>query len=747
MFALRLILGILAAASLLPGQARPSRAAFYEPPQLFVMTGFIANTTSGTWGTDFIVPGQWTPEKQRAALAAWNRGLGRAYDADRTVKAFKEAGATGLIFYDKWHDGLVPHATQLTNYRTERDLVGPTIAAARKHGMKIVIYYSVGFDYNPDPRFLDWACRDPQGKPMGRPFPSDWMSFHSPYRRYVIDHLVEILKLYGRLDGLWLDIFSQPPELSRDNYTRQAFQARYGKPIEQATPSEAADFLIQTRRDFLLDIRKSVSAVQPDIALTFNGAGMADIAAPKSAAQVDALADFFSMEGHRLDAIERGARAGHNMDRPFEVGMLINSSWYVPMEDQAPPPAMSADEAIVSAAAAWTQGANVYAAMTPGHSGLFDEAGDLRVLRAMGDWLRNHKPFLKDSSPYADVAIVQGNPSADLTAPPSLESLWANWHRRTAPVSARPGEPADRALRRAGYFTELTGTAFPRAKVNWRQFRLLVIPENAVLDDALSAEIRDHVSAGGALLAVGHAGLFDPMGKRRADFALADVFGVRYSGELPGYKQFAPLPGSGVASRLRLNAAAVGVKATTGKVLAVWESANQAPAVVENRFGKGRALYVSAGEIAAAEGLLQELAGRLIGPPPVQVHAHREYSCVMNRMRGADDLLLFVMNRSTGSRAYTESGLAPDPELVIGPEQVQLTLDAAAFGDIAGVELLPEAAPLRFSRRSGSVQVEVNASPSVTVLRILRRTPHPTPERSSVRDPGTPRELSRPLRR
>ena len=48
------------------------------------------------------------------------------------------------------------------------------------------------------------------------------MSFHSPYRQCVIDHLVEIMRLYGRIDGFWLDILSQP-QLSRDTYTKQAF--------------------------------------------------------------------------------------------------------------------------------------------------------------------------------------------------------------------------------------------------------------------------------------------------------------------------------------------------------------------------------------------------------------------------------------------------------------------------------------------------------------------------------------------
>jgi len=104
-------LGLLIALPLLAADSEINRAPWYQPPQLFVMTGFIANSTTGVWGADFIVEGEWTPERQQAALAAWNKGLGRDYDADRTVRLFKEAGATGVIFYDKWHDGLVNHDT------------------------------------------------------------------------------------------------------------------------------------------------------------------------------------------------------------------------------------------------------------------------------------------------------------------------------------------------------------------------------------------------------------------------------------------------------------------------------------------------------------------------------------------------------------------------------------------------------------------------------------------------------------
>jgi alpha-L-fucosidase len=699
--------------------------AWYQPPQLFVMTGFIANTTSGTWGPDFIISGLWTHEKQQAALASWNKGLGSRYDADKTLLAFKEAGATGVIFYDKWHDGIVPHDTRLTNFKTERDLVGETVKAARKHGLKIVIYYSVGFDYNPDPKFQDWLCRDANGQPMGGPFPADRMSFHSPYGQYVIDHLVEITKNYGPLDGLWLDIFDQPL-ISYDRHTKAAFEKRYGKPIDRATLPEQGDFVVETLRQFLTDIKQSVRAVQPNISFTFNAAGMADLRFPKHANRVDSLADFFSMEGHQWLNIDRGARTGHAMNRPFEVGMLLNSSWYVPMTDQAPPPAMSADETVVSAATAWIQGANAYGAMAPGHSGIFDENGDLKMLRAAGDWLKENREGLIGSIPYADIGTVTGNPSPELLAVPDAADFWA-WGPKWSGggldsfnEETRPGYALDLALRKVGYFTESIGTAFPSRKFDFAAYRMLLLPENALFDSGLAGEIREYVRNGGALLAFGHASLLDEMARPRNNFVLNDVFGADFVGNLPGYKQFAA--SSEIASSLPLNLPALAVKPTTGKVLGTWASAGDAPAIIENRFGKGRVIYVSAAETAfgKASAMLTELAGRLIGPPPIAVESTREYAMVASQK--GNDLLVYLLNRSTGSRANTDTE-QPKGSAFEGPEEVTLRIDTSVVGEILGAELVSPKAPARMSRMGRIVLITFPASPSVTTLNLRRQSP------------------------
>jgi hypothetical protein len=58
------------------------------------------------------------------------------------------------------------------------------------------------------------------------------------------------------------------------------------------------------------------------------------------------------------------------------------------------------------------------------------------------------------------------------------------------------------------------------------QFRVLILPNLAVMTDAQAASLRRFVATGGALIATGQSSLCDQWGDVRADFALADLFGA-----------------------------------------------------------------------------------------------------------------------------------------------------------------------------------------------------------------------------
>ena len=719
---------VLMPAPRLAAQQQPAlnRAPWYKPPQLFVMTGFIANTTTGVWGPEYIVNGTWTPAKQEEALRAWEKNLGDKYDAEKTIQEFQEAGASGVIFYDKWHDGLVNHATHLTDFKTHRDFVKETLAALRHHHMASVVYYSVGLDNNPEAKFRDWTCLDAQGKPMGLAFSTEWKSFYSPYRQYVIDQIAEILKDDGPVDGFWLDLYVQPTPISYDQFTLRQFKERYHIPVSQASPVQLSEFWLATLRDFLLEIRQKEQAIQPQVSFTFNGAGMADVVEPARARQVDSVVDWFSVEGHVWPNIDRSSRIMHAADRPSEEGVLINSSWYVPVSDDAPPPVESRSEAVVLAAASWIQGGNVYAAMTPGHSAVYDTHGDLALLRAMGQWLKDNRAWLVDARPYADIGVLTGHPADDVERIPDLGELWKVSHGFSrAQADVDPGYDTSLNLRKMGYLTERVGGTFTSRKFDLGSYRMLLLSETALLDEHDVEDIREYVRKGGALLSFGHASLFDREGHTRSNFTLAEVFGCDYAGTLPGYKRLAFSPDSGLASTLSLNPGALAVKAGTGKVLAEWKYAVDSPAIVENSYGQGHAIYVSAEETAFGEGsaLLNELTARLIGAPTFEVHGARHYALLVNRK--GDDLLCYLLNRDTAPAGYTQGRLLrlSETSRLETSDPVRLTLHTAQLGDFGAAELIPSGQAVWMSRQKNSIELHFDAAPSVTTVRLTRTRP------------------------
>lgn len=66
------------------------------------------------------------------------------------------------------------------------------------------------------------------------------------------------------------------------------------------------------------------------------------------------------------------------------------------------------------------------------------------------------------------------------------------------------------------------------------RFKTLILPNVAALSDAQCEQLRQYVKRGGSLVATFQTSLYDEWGTRRADFALADLFGARWSGRLEG---------------------------------------------------------------------------------------------------------------------------------------------------------------------------------------------------------------------
>ena len=69
---------------------------------------------------------------------------------------------------------------------------------------------------------------------------------------------------------------------------------------------------------------------------------------------------------------------------------------------------------------------------------------------------------------------------------------------------------------------------------NLKPYKLLILPNIAVLSNAQCEQLRQFVQSGGSIVATYETSLYDEQGRRRQNFALSDLFGVSYDNEVEG---------------------------------------------------------------------------------------------------------------------------------------------------------------------------------------------------------------------
>src|SRR3989304_1799351 len=85
-----------------------------------------------------------------ALLIFASAALGAEENWYRSPSPFKEAGATYLIFYDKWIDGFVFHDTKTTRFKTRRDFVRDVSDACHRADLRLGHYFNAVRHGNPE---------------------------------------------------------------------------------------------------------------------------------------------------------------------------------------------------------------------------------------------------------------------------------------------------------------------------------------------------------------------------------------------------------------------------------------------------------------------------------------------------------------------------------------------------------------------------------------------------------------------
>lgn len=105
-------------------------------------------------------------------------------------------------------------------------------------------------------------------------------------------------------------------------------------------------------------------------------------------------------------------------------------------------------------------------------------------------------------------------------------------------AGAGPGAIVTDALN--GFYQALVEAKVPFEMVDDRdlsaaavdRYRVLILPNVAAMSDAQAQQIRDYVARGGRIVATHETSLYDEWGAPRSNFALADLFGCDYAGQV-----------------------------------------------------------------------------------------------------------------------------------------------------------------------------------------------------------------------
>jgi hypothetical protein len=146
---------------------------------------------------------------------------------------------------------------------------------------------------------------------------------------------------------------------------------------------------------------------------------------------------------------------------------------------------------------------------------------DERWLRGIEDvylWTEKNQHYLTERRPLARVALVYSQQTA--------------WYYPSAKAE-------DYAL---GWYQALVESRIPFEMVHDRlldpehlaPFKTLILPNIAALGDEQCDQLRAFVRNGGSIIATHETSLYDEWGTRRKNFALADLFGVDWTGKTQG---------------------------------------------------------------------------------------------------------------------------------------------------------------------------------------------------------------------
>lgn len=647
-------------------------------------------------------------------IADWNEKFLSEFDPARYVQMLVMSQVKSAVVYTHSHVGLCYFPTKVGrehNAMKGKNNLAKVIEGCHKNGINVVLYYSLIFDTHAYRTNPDWRIILANGKGAAEESRYGVCCPNSPYRGYVLALVKEICGLY-EFEGLRFDMTFWPA-VCYCHYCQKRFADEVGGDLPKVINWEDprwARFQRQ-REDWLLEfaslVTSTVRRLKPQVSIEHQAStyplnwrfGVTH----RLARENDFLqGDFYggALQGSFVRKLLYNLT--ENLPYGFETSVMVSLNNHT---------AKKSKELLRTKA---------YTSLLDAGAFIFidaiDPVGTLNesVYRRMGEIFGETQKYER---------FLGGKPCQDIGIYMSTESKcdFADNGKAVDDPKLSSKLPHVDAL----IMTSKTcishhipfGVITKKNLGKLAEHKLLVLPNVLMMDEEEAQAIRAYVREGGNLYASKYTSLISKEGERKADFLLADVFGVSYRGETKEkFTYIAPAEGHGelfpeytpkypvmLSSSQMIVTARPGAQVLGRMVLPYTDPADTLrfasihsnppgvstdnPAVVFNQYGKGKAIYVT-GDLEnsdVASGIVANLlkflynqyAFEASAPAPVEVsvfHQEAKKRLLVNALNFQEELPNIPVD---GIRVRVKLESKKPSRLVILPEEKKLNFEVS----------------------------------------------------------------------
>ncbi len=403
-------------------------------------------------------------------------------------------------------------------YLGERDFFGDCCAAARKRGIHAIARMSPDLNWEDATQaHPEWFRRDAQGN-IARSGEDQRLFFTCMFTTYMTDYIPAIMReinsLYdvdGHFTNAWPPLGNLPV-----CYCEQCRQLP-----RPGTPAYWDKF--NERVVYLWKLYDSIAKEKKPSSFYFANLGGGIHSGP-NLKQLGELCEWFqcdnqgrggddtpiwgcSLQGRVCNAVQKGKMAT-NVTGAWSTGAVRWRNVHKSTEEAQ----MWMDETLAS-------GMVPYYHLIGGENGMGEDRRGLEPGRQYFQWTARHDRHFVNKRSIASLGVVMGQRTHLFYTPP----------RGAAMSQYMDGM----------YYALLEGRflfdfVHEDNLDDLKKYAALILPNTALLSDEQCRQLRAYADGGGSLLATFETSMYNERNERRADFGLADVFGIRKAGDVKG---------------------------------------------------------------------------------------------------------------------------------------------------------------------------------------------------------------------